>query len=133
MDTERKEGFDRGDPLWDVLGRASKPPAPSPYFARRVLRDLDLDAGGKSGSADGWFAQIRWFRAWMPVAAAIALLVAAGHYWLPSTGRSPEFTLSDDNLLRFNPDQRISVVLADLDELVAFEDNSIGDDETMWQ
>ena len=26
MDSERKDGFDRDDPLWDLLGRASQPP-----------------------------------------------------------------------------------------------------------
>lgn len=134
MDSEHKEGFDQHDPLWDVLGHASKPPAPSPYFSRRVLRDLDA---GKAPEADlGWFAQMRWSRSWMPIAATIAILMTAGYALLPTVSRGPGSEVlmaSDDTLLPVNPEQRISVVLADLDELIAFEDNQIGDDESMWQ
>ena len=131
MDSKRKDGFDRDDPLWDLLGRASKPPEPSPYFARHVLRDLDLD---ETKPAAGWFSGVRLFQSWMPVAAAIALLLGAAQFWMPSAVRTTEVTVvADDSLLPANPDQRIAAVLADLDELIAFEDTPLGDDEGIWQ
>ena len=129
MDSERKDGFDRDDPLWDLLGRASQPPEPSPYFARRVLRDLE-----EAKPAAGWFSGLRWFQSWVPVAAAMALLLGVAQFWLPSPVRTTEVTMvADDSLLPANPDQRIATVLADLDELIAFDDTQYGDDEGIWQ
>lgn len=128
MDSERKDGFDRNDPLWDLLGRASKPPEPSPYFARRVLRDLD-----EVKPAAGWFSRLRLFQVWVPVAAAIALMLGAAQFWMPTAVRVQEVVVTDEGLLPANPDQRIATVLADLDELIAFEDTQFGDDEGIWQ
>lgn len=131
MDSERKDGFDRDDPLWDVLGRASQPSEPSPYFARRVLRDLDL---ANTKPVAGGFSGRRWFQSWLPVAAAIALLLGAAQFWMPAPVRTTVATVvADDSLLPSNPDQRIATVLADLDELIAFEDTQYVDDEGIWQ
>ncbi len=131
MDSERKDGFDRDDPLWDLLGRASKPPEPSPYFARRVLRDLD-----EVKPAVRWFSRLRHFQVWVPVAAAIALMLGAAQLWMPTATRVQgvqEVLVADEDLLPANPDQRIATVLADLDELIAFEDTQYVDDEGIWQ
>ena len=137
MDPERQDGFGKDDPLWDLLDHASKPPPPSPYFARRVLRDLD--APGASASGWGWLTRLRLPRVWVPVAAAIAVLAASSHFWYPQTPVNVAATeipwmdnVPDDGLPP-NPDQRISTVLADLDDLIAFEDNQIGDDDGTWQ
>ncbi len=129
MDSERQDGFGKDDPLWDLLDRASKPPTPSPYFARRVLRELDAPAASRWE----WFARFRLTEAWLPVAAAIAVLAFAGHFWFPEPTRTVGIEVVDDGSLPANPDQRISAVLADLDDLVAFEDNQMGDDDTAWQ
>ena len=136
MDSDRQDGFSKDDPLWDVLDHASKPPAPSPYFARRVLREID--GTGPSETGWGWFQRFRFTQAWVPVAAAIALVAAAGHFWLPATPPVDppiaEPVYADDNgQLPINPEQRISVVLADLDDLIAFEDSQIPDDDSAWQ
>lgn len=128
MDSEHKDGFDRNDPLWDLLGRASKPPEPSPYFARRILRDLN-----EAKPAVGWFSRLRVFQVWVPVAAAIALMLGAAHFWMPTAVRVQEVLVADEGLLPANPDQRIATVLADLDELIAFEDTQYVDDEGIWQ
>jgi hypothetical protein len=134
MDSERQDGFGKDDPLWDLLDHASKPPQPSPYFARRILRELD--APGVSASGWSWFARFRLAQVWVPVAAAIALAATAGHFWLPPTAKTvaPEIVWTpDDGQLPANPDQRISAVLADLDDLIAFEDSQLGDDDATWQ
>ena len=134
MDPERHDGFGKDDPLWDLLDHASKPPEPGPYFARQVLRGLDAPA---PASRWGWFARFRLTESWVPVAAAIALLATAGHYWSyegqPAPAITEVYTWNDDGTLPANPDQRISAVLSDLDDLVAFEDNQMGDDDTAWQ
>jgi hypothetical protein len=134
MDPERHDGFGKDDPLWDLLDHASKPPPPSPYFARRVLRELD--APGASASGWGWFRRLRLARVWVPVAAAITVLAASSHFWSPQAPvnvASTEAPWTDDGQLPPNPDQRISTVLADLDDLIAFEDNQMGDDDGTWQ
>ena len=128
MGSERKDGFDRDDPLWDLLGRASKPPEASPYFSRRVSRDLD-----EAKPAVRWFSRVRWFQTWVPVAAAIALMLGTAHFWMPTAVTPTEISMAEESMLPVNPDQRISAVLADLDELIAFEDTQYGDDEGIWQ
>jgi hypothetical protein len=60
--------------LWDLLGRA-RSVEPSPYFVRRVLRDLDADAAGAAESpAGGWRA---WWRPGWILAGSTAVLAAA--------------------------------------------------------
>ena len=134
MDTERQDGFGKDDPLWDLLDHASKPPQPSPYFARRILREID--APGASASGWGWFRHLGLARTWLPVAATIAVVAAAGHFWLPEAQTSRMVSVEivpDGGSLPANPDQRISAVLTDLDDLIALEDNQTGDDDTVWQ
>jgi hypothetical protein len=131
MNPERQDDFSKDDPLWDLLDRASKPPTPSPYFARRVLREIDAPAVSRWG----WFARFRLTEAWVPVAAAIALLITAGHFWIPQAPQTIgiEMVPYDDGQLPPDPNQRISVVLTDLDDLIAFEDNQMNDDDGTWQ
>jgi hypothetical protein len=134
MDSDRHDGFGKDDPLWDLLDHASRPPPPSPYFARRVLREID--APGASASGWAWLKSFRLAQAWVPVAAAIALVAAAGHFWLPETQSSRTVGIEiveDDGSLPPNPDQRISAVLTDLDDLIALEENQVGDDDAAWQ
>ncbi len=62
--------------LWELLGRA-RAVAPSPYFVRRVLRDLDADgeAATVGGFARGWRA---WFRpGWILAASGAAAVLVA--------------------------------------------------------
>ena len=83
-----KEGMERGDDeaLWRLLGRARTPEA-SPYFSRRVLREVayldDPRAAGMmpGAAAGGWLA--RWRQAWhRPGAAVWPGAVAVAVFWL---------------------------------------------------
>ena len=58
--------FPEDGALWSLLGKASAPPQPSPFFARNVLR-----AVRQSGSHHGGF-----FSRWIPAAAFAALAAA---------------------------------------------------------
>ena len=75
--TDQSEG-DEDKALWALLGRARKP-AVSPYFARRVLRDMARQP--RRGIAGWWQRATHWLAmprvAWS-VAAALAVLCATG-------------------------------------------------------
>ncbi len=53
-----KEGMDPQDDaaLWALLGRQTPPAQPSPYFSRRVLRDVTL---AQPSRAAGWWTGLR--------------------------------------------------------------------------
>jgi hypothetical protein len=72
----------RDEALWELLGKA-RPVRVSPYFVRRVLRDLDAgDAVADNDLAAGWRA---WLRpAWLLAAGTAALAVVIGVVSLPS-------------------------------------------------
>ena len=55
---DEKDGMDPGDDdaLWTLLGRQPAPTRPSPYFARRVLREVAL---AKQSRASGWRTWVR--------------------------------------------------------------------------
>lgn len=53
-----KDGMDRqdDDAFWTLLGRAAPPALVSPYFSRRVLREVAL---ADQGRAAGWWGSLR--------------------------------------------------------------------------
>jgi hypothetical protein len=73
-DTERLSADEQA--LWALLGR-SRPAGVSPFFVRRVLRDLDAETSGAAhAAAAGWFA---WLRpAWILAGSTGVLAVAVG-------------------------------------------------------
>jgi hypothetical protein len=105
--------------LWDVLGRLPEPTL-SPFFARDVLREIR--------QKPGYFEQLRnWFSVRKMVgASAITAVVAAlalvTHYPAPRTTSSGEL----DVVTKVDP-QDYDVV-ADLDALIAWDENSVWDD-----
>ncbi|MBV9128474.1 MAG: hypothetical protein JO117_10345 [Verrucomicrobia bacterium] len=54
--------------LWALLGRARPPVAPSPYFTRRVLREIARREEEKRDGSGGWRA---WLTAWLRPRAAV--------------------------------------------------------------
>jgi hypothetical protein len=72
---------DRDQALWQLLGR-SRPVEVSPYFARRVLRDLDAGIAGRDPAPSGWRA---WWRpAWILAGGTAAVAVALGIFTFSS-------------------------------------------------
>ncbi len=129
-----------GDPLWDLLGRARPSPEPSPYFARRVLREVRFLAEEASGPASisapwNWSA---WLRSWAPAAAALTLAVSGGWWWQNRPGALPVAELApgvavpgEESILHASPDQRLGLVLQELESLVVFEEGAAGPDGTL--
>jgi hypothetical protein len=107
--------------LWDLLGQA-KPRQLSPFFARNVVRRIRERP-----------ARFEWLRSWLSprrlvpatgVAIAVIATILAVHQ---PAGRNPADS-PPDVLVKIDP-QDYDVV-ADLDELLATEDNSLWDDDT---
>lgn len=112
--------MDRNDDqqLWDLLG-SSRTPEESPYFSRNVLRRLREESASRHGSF-GW----RNWRRLLPVsglvAATAAIFVAyTVTFQHPSDG---------ENDVVAKIDAQDYEVVADLDNLLASEDNNLWDD-----
>ena len=102
--------------LWDVLGRLPEPKL-SPFFARNVSRSIRQEP-----------SHFEWVRNWFrlrglvgasAVAAVLVALALVTHHPGPQTGSSAD----SDVVARIDP-QDYDVV-ADLDELIAWDENSV--------
>jgi len=106
--------------LWDVLGRLPEP-ALSPFFARNVLRKI------RQGPAR--FDRVRnWVNAHKlvgasAVAAVVVALALVTHYPGPHSASSGDL----DVVAKVDP-QDYDVV-ADLDELIAWDENSVWEEK----
>jgi hypothetical protein len=107
--------------LWDLLGQA-KPRQLSPFFARNVVRKIRERP-----------ARFEWLRRWLSsrrlipatgVAIAVIATILVVHQ---PAGRTPADGLPDV-IVKIDP-QDYDVV-ADLDELLATDDNNLWDDDT---
>ena len=105
--------------LWDVLGRLP-PPAFSPFFARNVLRKIRQEST-YFDRLRNWFSVRRIVGASAVAAVAVALAVVT-HYPGPRTTSSAD----SDVVAKIDP-QDYDVV-ADLDELIAWDENSVWED-----
>ena|ERR1700761_6625118 len=105
--------------LWDVLGRLPEP-AVSPFFARNVLR--------KIRHTPTFFERVRsWFsvRKVVGASAVAAIFVAVAlvtHYPGPRT------TSSSDSDVVAKIDPQDYDVVADLDVLIAWDENTVWED-----
>jgi len=101
--------------LWDLLGRTAEPKI-SPFFARNVLREIRQP--GNRGAFVGWFS----LRRLIP-AAGMATLIAAVFLRMHASV-SPLAAPSSPDMLA-NADAQDYEVMADLDDLLASDDNSL--------
>jgi hypothetical protein len=92
--------FPENDALWKVLGQAP-PPKASPYFVRKVLREVRLERQAPSRFS-------LWLR-WLTPLGAAAVLALGVSSWQMRTQDDPEFNAYFDSA-------------ADLESLVAFEE-----------
>ncbi|HZR04725.1 MAG TPA: hypothetical protein VFA61_02735 [Candidatus Udaeobacter sp.] len=107
--------------LWDILGRVPEPTL-SPFFARNVVRSVRQKAIP--------FAWMRSWFGWRRLAAASALVIVvigmavATHHPVSQTTAT---TNDSDVMAKIDP-QDYDVV-ADLDELIAWDENSVWEDK----
>ena len=154
MSNERKDTPDGLDPaddaaLWRLLGRAREPQI-SPYFSRRVLREVTLSEGAKGGGRThgwGWLAGLRgvlrrpWAAVW-PGAVCVAV------FWVsvvlttnaPRHDASPAKVSADAALTTAPASRQVAdveevapqdvEVIADLDNLISREESRLWTDDT---
>lgn len=107
--------------LWDLLGRASEPAA-SPFFARNVLRKI-REAQGEPSPRHWW--NLRW----LVPAAGVAVVIIAG-LALPTQIVNQHRSDSRPEVVAFTDSQDTDLI-ADLDDLMASDENSALDDAVM--
>jgi hypothetical protein len=105
--------------LWDVLGRLPEPTI-SPFFARNVLREIRQKPSYLE-RVRNWFS-VRKIIAASAAAAVVAALALVTHYPGPRT------TSSTDSDVVAKVDPQDYDVVADLDELIAWDENNVWDD-----
>lgn len=106
--------------LWDILGHVPGPTL-SPFFARNVLRRIRQEAT-RFERARNWFSLRR-----LVAASAVAVLVVgmaiATHHPVAQRGSAND----SDVVAKIDP-QDYDVV-ADLDELIAWDENNVWDEK----
>jgi hypothetical protein len=106
--------------LWDVLGRLREPTL-SPFFARNILREI-RQKPGYFERVRNWFS-VRKIVGASAVAAVVTALALVTHYPGPRT------TSSTDSDVVAEIDPQDYDVVADLDQLVAWDENSVWEDK----
>ena len=107
--------------LWDLLGRAAEPEV-SPFFARNVVREIRQQPRLVA-------RLIRWltWRQLVPASAlaavAVSALILTHHTTRPQNEPDP----AADVVAKIDPQDY--EVVADLDDLLASEDNNLWDDD----
>ena len=107
--------------LWDLLGRATEP-APSPFFARNVMRKL-REAQGETSPSRSWY-----FR-WLVPAAGVAVVIIAG-LALPTQIIKQHRSDSRPAVVAA-ADSQDSELMADLDDLMGSDDGALEDVATL--
>jgi hypothetical protein len=106
--------------LWDILSRVPEPKL-SPFFARNVLRKIRQQATPLE-RARHWFS-LRRLVAASAVAVIVVGMAIATHHPAPQTVSPNDL----DVVAKVDP-QDYDVV-ADLDELIAWDENSVWDEK----
>src|SRR4051812_41579572 len=108
--------------LWDLLGGA-KPLPVSPFFARNVLRTIRQRPAGFR-RLSGWFALNR-----LVPAATIAMAIMVTLFVVNGPVKT-EMALTNDSDPVARIDPQDYDVVADLDELIASDENALWDDNS---
>jgi hypothetical protein len=106
--------------LWDMLGRVPAPTL-SPFFARNVLRKIRQEATG--------FDRARmWFSLRRLVAASAVAVVVVGMAIATHHPVSKRVSANDSDVVAKIDPQDYDVV-ADLDELIAWDENTVWEEK----
>jgi hypothetical protein len=106
--------------LWDILARVPQPTL-SPFFARNVVRSVRQEATR--------FERMRHWFSWRRLAAASAVvIVVVGMAIATHHPVSQRATANDSDVVAKIEPQDYDVV-ADLDELIAWDENSVWEDK----
>ena len=105
--------------LWDVLGRLPEPTL-SPFFARNVVRKI-RQKPTRFERARNWFS-VRKVVGASAVAAVFVAVALVTHY------PGPRATSSSDSDVVAKVDPQDYDVVADLDALIAWDENSVWED-----
>jgi anti-sigma-K factor RskA len=106
--------------LWDILGRVPEPKL-SPFFARNVVRSVRQGATRFDGMRS-WFSWRRLAAASAAVVVVIGLAIATHH----PVSQTPAINDSD---VVAKIDPKDYDVVADLDELIAWDENSVWEEK----
>jgi hypothetical protein len=105
--------------LWDILGQAAQPQL-SPFFARDVIRRIRQEPR-RFDRLRTWFSLGRLIPASALAAALIVTMIMTHH---PALQKAPE--MEPDVVAKIDPQDY--EVVADLDELIASDENSLWDE-----
>ncbi len=106
--------------LWDILGHVPEPTL-SPFFARNVLRKIRQEAS-RFERARNWFSLRRLVAASAVAVLVVGMAIATHH---PVSQRA---SANDSDVVAKIDPQDYDVV-ADLDELIAWDENSVWDEK----
>jgi hypothetical protein len=106
--------------LWDILGRGPEPTL-SPFFARNVLRKIRQEAAGFE-RVRNWLS-LRRLVAASAVAVVVVGMAIATHHPISRTASASDL----DVVAKIDP-QDYDVV-ADLDDLIAWDENSVWEEK----
>ncbi len=106
--------------LWDLLGHSAEPEL-SPFFARNVLRQARQE-GGRSERMRKWISLRRLIPASAVAIALMAMTIVIHH---PVSQKTSE--RAPDVVAKIDPQDY--EVVADLDELLALDENKLWDEK----
>lgn len=107
--------------LWDLLGRSAEPKV-SPFFARNVVRKI-REAQGETPARPWW--NLRW----LVPASGVAVAVIAALLLRVQVPQPRHSDPREDGVV--SAEVQDTDLMADLDDLVASDDSSVWDDETV--
>jgi hypothetical protein len=107
--------------LWDLLGRGARPDI-SPFFARNVVRQV-------RENPHSWAFWRSWLAPrWLVPASGLAAVLLAGILFIHGTGSRSTNDSDQDVIAKI--DAQDYEVVADLDELLASDENNPWDDNS---
>jgi hypothetical protein len=106
--------------LWDILGRIPEPTL-SPFFARNVVRNVRQEAP-RFERARNWFSWRRLIAASAVAIVVVGMAIATHHPVLQTAA-----TNESDVVAKIDPQDYDAV--ADLDELIAWDENSVWEEK----